>query len=83
MRYEDLEIESILKLARAARDMERNDLAGKFNSREVLARIVEAFGQRRGITLLEILIDHDDRLADFHEHWKSWRSRCKSRRRRS
>lgn len=84
MRYEDLELESILKLARAARDMERNAISVKFNARDVLARIAETFGQRRGITLLETILEHEDRLADFHEHWKSWRKRSrKSRRRRA
>lgn len=73
MRYPDLEIESILNVARAARELERNAHSASFSATDVILQLADTFGAARALTLLEMLLDHEDRLADFREHWKRWR----------
>ena len=73
MRYRDLEIDSLLALARAARELERNAHSAKFSATDTLAQIAGTFGESRGLSLIETILDHEDRLSDFAEHWKRWR----------
>ena len=81
MRYPDLEIESILNVARAARELERNADSAKFSSTDILLRLAETFGESRALTFIEMILDGEDRLADFREHWKRWRVRRRKKRR--
>jgi hypothetical protein len=75
MRYPDLEMQSILTLARAARELERNSCSAQFSSADTIAQLASSFGTARTMTLIELVLDHEDRLADFHDHWKRWRRR--------
>jgi DNA polymerase IIIc chi subunit len=82
MRYADIEMDSLLKLARAARELERNAHSAEFSSTDVLLQVAETFGQSRGLSLIETILDHEDRLSDFRERWKKWRGRRRAGRRR-
>jgi hypothetical protein len=75
MRYADIEIESLLKLARAAREMERNAISARFDASAVIGSIAATFGELRAPALIEIILSQEDRLSDFREHWKGWRRR--------
>jgi hypothetical protein len=73
MKHADLELASILNVARAARELERNAVSAQFSATDTLLQLAETFGSARALTLIETLLDHEDRLADFHERWKRWR----------
>lgn len=66
MRYPDLEMVTLLGAARAARELERNTGVTVSGSLATLAA-------SRALTLVEIILDQEDRLTDFHEHWRRWR----------
>ena len=58
---------------RAARELERNAQSVEFLASDVLEELAETFGAARALTLIETILDNEDRLTGFHEHWKRWR----------
>ena len=80
MRYRlyESEVNLILDVARAIR---KADAMDGFDAGDFLHRL-EGPAANWGLSLIEIILDHEERQTRFSEHWKQWRkktrkSRCK------
>jgi len=73
MRYRGYErpVNIILDLARAARQLEAT-FEGNPSSADFTQHLAEAAGEWAE-SLVDIILDHEERQARFREHWRRWR----------
>ena len=73
MRYGNAEIEAVLRVARAARALDRvATTTENYSSADILIRLAEAFPDQM-LELLEIVVDHEERAQRIAKRFRSWR----------
>jgi hypothetical protein len=75
MRHRDLELDLLIKACRALRELETNVVSTEeFRATDHLTLLGQTF-EGRTADLIDLVIDYQQRIEDFAEHWRRWRSK--------
>jgi hypothetical protein len=75
MRHRDLELELLIKACRALRELETSVRStDRFRSTDHLTSLGKIF-EARTADLIDLVIDYQERIEDFGEHWRRWRAK--------